>query len=134
MPSRMIINTESTVGYNNKLRKANSPMKLGVNLDVNIEKKSVGIKHNLGTSKVELPHTLKPSRQTPITRVEPSKTVKPMGQTQTAQKDDDGFRSKHELNLALITIGAGGLACMVCLSLNDCRIKNLDYNKLYSKL
>jgi len=57
MPSRTIINTESKVGYNNKLKRANSNMKLGVNLDLNIEQKSVGIKYNLGTSKVELPHT-----------------------------------------------------------------------------
>jgi len=35
-------------------------MKLDVNLDVNIEKKVVGIKHNLGTSKVQLPHTDNP--------------------------------------------------------------------------
>ena len=52
MPSGMIINTENTFGYNNKLKRANSNMKLGVNLDVNIEQKSVGIKHNLRTSKV----------------------------------------------------------------------------------
>jgi len=44
----MIINTESTIGFNNKLNKANSSMKLDVNSDVNIEQKPVGIKHNLG--------------------------------------------------------------------------------------
>ena len=60
MPSHMIIKTESIVGYNNKLNRANSNMKLGVNLDENIEQKSVGIKHNLGTSKVQLPHTDNP--------------------------------------------------------------------------
>ena len=35
MPVRMIINTESTVGYNNKLKQASTGMKLGVNNDVN---------------------------------------------------------------------------------------------------
>ena len=35
MPSRMILNTESTVGYNNKLKQATQRMKLGVNNDVN---------------------------------------------------------------------------------------------------
>ena len=34
-PSRMIINTESTVGYNNKLKQATTGMKLGINNDVN---------------------------------------------------------------------------------------------------
>ena len=32
-------------------------MKLGVNSGVNIEQQPVGIKHNLGTSKVQLTHT-----------------------------------------------------------------------------
>ena len=36
MPARMIINTESIVGYNNKLMQAKAGMKLGVNNDVNL--------------------------------------------------------------------------------------------------
>lgn len=59
MPLRMVINTESTVNYNNKLKKADSSMKLGVNLDVNISQQPAGIKHNLGKNKVQLPHTFK---------------------------------------------------------------------------
>ena len=35
MPSRMVINRESTVGYNNKLNRVTPNMKLGVNSDVN---------------------------------------------------------------------------------------------------
>ena len=34
MPSRMVINTESTVGYNN-LKRATTDMKLGVNSNAN---------------------------------------------------------------------------------------------------
>ena len=37
MPSRMVINTEGTVGYNNKLKRVTTSMKLGVNSDVNAE-------------------------------------------------------------------------------------------------
>ena len=36
MPARMIINTESIVGYNNKLKQAQAGMKLGVNNGVNL--------------------------------------------------------------------------------------------------
>ena len=36
MPARMIINTESIVGYNNKLMQGKAGMKLGVNNDVNV--------------------------------------------------------------------------------------------------
>ena len=42
MPARMIINTESTVGYNNELKQVTPGMKLGVNNDVNPGKKKSG--------------------------------------------------------------------------------------------
>lgn len=41
MPAKMIINTESTIGYNNKLKQAFSGMKLGVNNEVNPETKKL---------------------------------------------------------------------------------------------
>ena len=40
MLARMIINTESTVSYNNKLEQASAGMKLGVNNEVNPATKS----------------------------------------------------------------------------------------------
>jgi len=39
MPAEMIISTQSTVGYNNKLKQAVSGMKLGVNNEVNSDTK-----------------------------------------------------------------------------------------------
>ena len=57
MPSKMVINTESTIGYNNRLKRVEPSMRLGVNSDVNSKSGPVGIKHNLGKSKVLLPHT-----------------------------------------------------------------------------
>ena len=52
MPSKMVINTESTVGYNNKLKRVTTKMKLGVNSEVNADGTvSVGIHHNLGRAK-----------------------------------------------------------------------------------
>ena len=86
MPCHMIINTESTVGYNNKLKRANSNMKLGVNLDVNIDQKSVGIKHNLGTSKVELPHN-KSSQSVKESTLAPSQSVKPNQKDKPSQSE-----------------------------------------------
>jgi len=90
-------------------------MKLGVNSDINLEQKPVGIKHNLGMSKVQWPHTVKTSRQTAITEVKTSEPTrnseeKPTGRARTTQKDNGRFNSKHEVNLALIIIGAGALA------------------------
>ena len=43
MPARMVINTESTIAFNNKLKQAVSGMKLGVNNSVNPGVKKVGI-------------------------------------------------------------------------------------------
>ena len=39
MPARMIINTESTVGYNNKLKQARARKKLGIHNDLKKKKK-----------------------------------------------------------------------------------------------
>ena len=44
MPSNLLINTQTTIGYNNKLKKATAEMKLGVNNTINSDTKSVGIK------------------------------------------------------------------------------------------
>ena len=61
MPSRMVINTESTVGYNNKLKRVTQKIKVGVNSDINADGTvGVGIRHNLGKNKVALPHHLPP--------------------------------------------------------------------------
>ena len=56
MPSNLVINTESIVGYNNELQKADGNMQFGVNVGVNEKSKGVGVLHNLGESKVKLPH------------------------------------------------------------------------------
>ena len=43
MPARMIINTESIVGYNNKLMQAKAGIKLGVHYDVNLGTKKAAL-------------------------------------------------------------------------------------------
>ena len=58
LPSRMIINTESVVGYNNNLRRATDDMKLGVNNHVNQETKKTSLKLMAGgPSKVNPPNS-----------------------------------------------------------------------------
>ena len=53
----MVVNTESVVGYNNKLKKATSFMRIGVNSDLNIPVRRSAPKHNLGSRAVKLPHS-----------------------------------------------------------------------------
>ena len=58
LPSRMIINTERVVGYNNNLRRATDDMKLGVNNHVNQGTKKTSLKLMAGgPSKVKLPNS-----------------------------------------------------------------------------
>ena len=58
LPSRMIINTESVVGYNNNLRRATDDMKLGVNNQVNLPTKKAALKLMAGgPSKVNPPNS-----------------------------------------------------------------------------
>ena len=103
MPSRMVINTESTIGYNNRLKRVEPTMKLGVNLDVNLKTVPVGVKHNLGESKVLLPHTSVVKKRVDVKKAEEVKNETPS----TKPKPE---ATKHEINLAVITIVVGGLA------------------------
>ena len=107
MPSRMVINTESTIGYNNRLKRVEPTMKLGVNTDVNSKSVSVGIKHNLGKSKVSLPHTSVVKEKVERPKVEDKKEVV---ESKVTPKEVKSETSKHEINLAVITVLVGGLA------------------------
>ena len=57
LPSNMVVNTESVVGYNNKLKKATTFMRIGVNSDLIIPVRRSALKHNLGSRAVKLPHS-----------------------------------------------------------------------------
>ena len=57
LPSKMVVNTESVVGYNNKLKKATTFMRIGINSDLNIPLRRSAPKHNLGSRAVKLPHS-----------------------------------------------------------------------------
>ena len=91
MPSNMIINTESVVGYNNNLMKATDDMKFGVNTNVNLETKPVGITHNLGSSKVKLPQAAVKAKavqvQPPKMDAEPVIRESPPVNTSTQHED-----------------------------------------------
>ena len=78
MPARMIINTESIVGYNNKLKQAQAGMKLGVNNDVNLgTKKSALQLMDGGPSKINPPYS------------HPSNPIHKAAQSQTKEKPPD---------------------------------------------
>ena len=98
MPSNLVINTESIVGYNNELQKATENMRFGVNVGVNEKSKAVGIKHNLGDSKVKLPHVVVKKK---VSKVVPK--VVPKVETVSGTED------VHETNKSIYMIAAIGL-------------------------
>ena len=138
LPSKMVVNTESVVGYNNKLKKATSFMRIGVNSDLNIPVRRSSPKHNLGSRAVKLPHSGVETRvvksgtkekqvaksKTKETQVHKSKTSETRdsetgdsgaGESQAASETREASETKtvstsHETNLNVLIIVAGGLA------------------------
>ena len=121
LPSRMIINTESVVGYNNNLRRATDDMKLGVNNHVNQGTKKASLKLMVGgPSKVNPPNShpsnpihkqateaqgiaphatshATPAPATPAPATQPAAPAQP----QAAEPVDP-----HHVNKALVAVGA----------------------------
>ena len=125
LPSKMVVNTESVVGYNNKLKKATRRMRIGVNSDLNIPVRCSAPKHNLGSGAVKLPHSGVETQETKETTVKQPATENPAKQQQAETKEtrvvksDSGAGAKprtktvstsHETNLNVLIIVAGGLA------------------------
>ena len=73
LPARMIINTESIVGYNNNLRRATDDMKLGVNNQVNQGMKKASLKLMAGGPSKVNPQTA--TLQTQFIRRQPKPRV-----------------------------------------------------------
>ena len=102
LPARMVINTASKIGYNNELRRASPHMRLGVNDNVNVGIKQIGIpKHNFVLSKNKLHHAI----ETESKKHETEHTTKTL-----KINNKSLINSAHEINLAVLTISAAGLA------------------------
>ena len=125
LPSKMVVNTESVVGYNNKLKKATTFMRIGVNSDLNIPVRRSNQKHNLGSRAVKLPHSGVETRvvksKTKEKQVVKSRTSEKSKTTETRDsetgeaaagvtKETKTVSTSHETNLNVLIIVAGGLA------------------------
>ena len=113
LPSKMVVNTESVVGYNNKLKKATSFMKIGINSDLNIPVRRSAPKHNLGSRAVKLPHSGVETPETKETRVVKSETKEkqvPKSDSKSEASETKTVSTSHETNLNVLIIVAGGLA------------------------
>ena len=135
LPSKMVVNTESVVGYNNKLKKATTFMRIGVNSDLNIPVRRSTQKHNLGSRAVKLPHSgvetqdsgagataeLEKAKhrtkekqvvksRTKETQVSKSKTRETRDSETRESSETKTVSTSHETNLNVLIIVAGGLA------------------------
>ena len=102
LPSKMVVNTESVVGYNNKLKKATTFMRIGVNSDLNIPVRRSAQKHNFGRGAVKLPHSGVETQKTKETQVVKSE--------KSEKSEAKTVSTSHENNLNVLIIIAGGLA------------------------
>ena len=101
MASDVILNKESKTSYNNFLRHASHSMHLGLNSDVNNQTKVIGIRHNLGESRVKLLSHKEP-------RVKHKDTEIATKQSEDQNKDQKTKDpSSHEINIAVMTVLAG---------------------------
>ena len=108
LPSKMVVNTESVVGYNNKLKKATTFMKIGVNSDLNIPVRRSAQKHNFGRGAVKLPHSGVETQKTKETQV--VKSEKSEKSEKNEKSEAKTVSTSHENNLNVLIIVAGALA------------------------
>ena len=120
MPSCMVINTESIVGYNNMLVISDETMKLGVNNNVNRESHKASLKlMGGGPSKVKPPnsHPLNPihkkateaqglAEKKKPTQIQTPVTSAPATQTAITQSTTTDSVDSHHVNKALVVMGA----------------------------
>ena len=139
MPSRMVINTESIVGYNNMLVVSDANVKLGVNNTVNQGTHKPALKPMAGgPSKINPPNshpsnpihkkateaqglavkkkpTQTPATAAPATQTQTQTPVKdtPATQTQAQTKATDTTTDTHHTNKALVGLGSLALVGFV---------------------
>ena len=83
--------------------KASDDMNFGVNNSLNTEAKQVGISHNLGSSKLKLPHILLEGKTE-------TKAPKTSTKTDSMKHEKNIDSTQHENNILAFIIVAGGLA------------------------
>ena len=122
MPARMIINTESVVGYNNKLKQAEAGMKLSINNDVNLETKKAALQlMDGGPSKINPPnnHPSNPIHKAEMAAQNP-KRADGVLETQTdgvLETQTDKNPPQHEINKAAVIVGVVGVVALIFIAM-----------------
>ena len=119
MPARMIINTGSIVGYNNKLKQAKAGMKLGINNDVNLGTKKAALQlMDGGPSKINPPnsHPSNPIHKAAISAQSPRPNDKQDSEKLPIVTEKPPI-DKHEINKTAVIIGVVGVVALLFMAL-----------------
>ena len=92
MPARMVLNTESIIGYNNQLKQATKDTKLGVNDEMNKSTKKAALKLMAGGPTKINPPNSHPSNPIPK---EATQENGPAPEEQTPQKKEPAWEKQH---------------------------------------
>ena len=115
MPSRMVINTESIVGYNNNLTRVTDDMKLGVNSHINLETRKALLRPMAGgPSKINPPnshpsnpiHKKATEAQGLVKKNPPTQTPATGAETPVLDTTKADSVDPHDVNKALVVLGA----------------------------
>ena len=126
MPARMIINTESIEGYNNKLKQAKAGMKLGVNNDVNLGTKKAALQlMDGGPSKINPPnsHPSNPIHKAAMAAQSPRPNDKQTSETNEETPSEPNEQTplektpQHERNKTAVIIGIVGIVALLFMAL-----------------
>ena len=111
MPARMIINTESIVHYNNKLKQVKAGMKLGVNNEVNLGTKKAALQlMDRGPTKINPPNS-HPSNPIHKAAMEPKETV-----SEKPPDKETVSTPQHEINKTAVIIGVVGVVALLFMA------------------
>ena len=126
MPAQMIINTASTIGYNNKLKQAVSGMKLGVNNEVNPDTKKAGLKHMAGgPSKINPPNSHPSNPIHKAATAESGRVVRPNRQASPPPENEQVLppepevadkTPQHEINRTAMIVGLVAVAAFLLMA------------------
>ena len=119
MPARMIINTESIVGYNKKLKQAQAVMKLGVNNSVNLgTKKSALQLMDGGPSKINPPnsHPSNPIHKAAMAVQSPQPKETPLDKEKVSEKPPTDSTPQHEINKTAVIVRVVGVVALLFMA------------------
>ena len=121
MPARMVINTESTIGYNNKLKQAVEGMKLGVNNDTNLSTKKAALQlMDGGPSKINPPnsHPSNPIHKAAMAAQSPGPKDKQSLEKETASEKPPTEEKppQHEINKTAVIVGVVGVVALIFIA------------------